>query len=311
MQKRGHSILTMNFHGIFFRDVTKMLAPGFSLAGLCRMTNLPDIGKSIFPFELCDSLSYLDEPTLPKDPAKWYSRLSNKAPSQAAVDEALEKFKKYGFKNVGAYLIYYLKSDCQILRRAVLLLFNSFFDHTGSHPIDCQKMTIGSLASHAAQMFLHREKRIGFFSPNQPALYSILKKSTLGGLTEMTRSTCLQNEQSAKINSHILGECPDSCEADSHINPGPSSAKRAKMDVSASNISKDCCVNELASEDQLLSSTFSRAAHASVYYDFTAGRCLCQEKDENLCKHTPGEFQSKHGQNCRYYDISSLYAASG
>lgn len=292
----------MSFAGIHFKDAQKLLAPGYSLAGLCKMTNLPNINKSVFPFGLLDSNSYLEEIILPSDPKLWYSRLSDSTPSQEIVDEALAKFSKHNFKNVADYLIFYLKADVQILRRASLLLFDSFLKQTGSHPIDCRKMTIGSLSSFAAQMFLHREKRIGFFSPTQPALYSILKKSTIGGLSEMTRSTCLPDEQSAKINSHILPNCPTDCEQTSHKTTSTSQESPGQ---------NKCGLDSLLMKDPLLSSTFEQASHASVFYETEIDRCCCNYDKVDLCRHAPGEIQPTHGHSCHSYDIASLYASSG
>lgn len=76
--------------------------------------------KLPFPYDYITNENVLDEKELPpKD--KWYSKLKDSTPDQKDIDEAIETFKLFNCKNIGDYMMLYLRLD-------VLLLLEIFED---------------------------------------------------------------------------------------------------------------------------------------------------------------------------------------
>jgi hypothetical protein len=177
MSREGSRVKKISFSGIEILEAQKLLSPGFSLASfasVCGVTEAHKIEKGIFPFHLLTSLDFLKQPCLPTNAADWRNDLApDKSPSQEDVDEVITFFKDSNMESIESYLIFYLFLDVELLQRSMVVLSRSLYQCLGVNFADCNKYTISSLSSYAAQTFLMRNKRPGNYTPSNCLIYSV------------------------------------------------------------------------------------------------------------------------------------------
>jgi len=180
MSLQGSKIRWLRIGPVSFQDVRRLLPEGTSLAkfrGLCGLSEC----KSSFPFELLEEDQlFLQAKELPPLAEQWKSKLSG-VPSQESVDQARALFDSLKCENVSAFLEHYLRADCVILAKGFQALRDSFFSLFHLDVIDSRKFTISSLSALSSQAFLFRNKKVGFFTPQDTKLYSLLRQGLRGG----------------------------------------------------------------------------------------------------------------------------------
>ena len=182
VQRQGSSIRRISISRLIFNDVKLLLSGGFSLDSFCRTCNLP-ITKGIFPFWLLrsndeDLANFLSQPCLPESASSWTDptfELRKKPFQQQEVDEAVSTFACKGgeHENVYRYLRHYLEKDTDLLLMASLKYFTKLESELDVNYVAELKLTIPSLANKACQLYLTRNKYIGFFFPNNCRIYSV------------------------------------------------------------------------------------------------------------------------------------------
>jgi hypothetical protein len=173
MQREANKVRSITLDGLSLLEAKRLMAPGISLGGLAELCGLEE-SKAIFPFDKFVSAEYLKEPRLPSDAADWISSLNpDKSPSQSDVDEANRIFDQLGFTSVGAYIRHYLRLDCLILQKAMIVTARGYSELLGLHFVDSGKFTVSSLVTAGSQAFLARNKRIANFFPNHSKIYAV------------------------------------------------------------------------------------------------------------------------------------------
>lgn len=176
VRKEGSKIRSLSFESIELCELKRLVTPGFSLASLAKVCGLSEEGekKGIFPFGLFTGSAFLREKQLPKEAKLWSSDLNpDKSPTQEDVNEALQVFQELKLKDVGDYLVHYLKKDCKLTQVSASRLMRSYYDMMRIHPVESNKLTVSSLASAAVQLYLARRKKIGFLFVNDPLKHSV------------------------------------------------------------------------------------------------------------------------------------------
>jgi hypothetical protein len=173
MTRNGGKITSLIIDGLRIGEIKRLLSPGTSLAGLAKTVGIPE-SKASFPFQMFTSEAYLREKRLPEKSEQWQSDLSpGKKITQEEVDEIQKLYDLLGFKNVGDYLVHYLKLDCVILQKCIAAMHEKFYQCIELDFVECSKFTVSSLSSLAVQTFLSRNKRPGFFFPNHARMYAV------------------------------------------------------------------------------------------------------------------------------------------
>lgn len=181
IDKKGDKVtLIRTSMGITFRDVTKLLAPSTNLRSFGKLFNLP-VEKGHFPFKILKNVESLLLPELPTTLYMWQSELTGSAKiTEKEMKEALDFYKKSGFKNVGEYLRHYLILDVKILQQATNMWRKRLFEIIGLDFIDIQKYTISSLSYYANAQVSASLCRPGWFFPNNSQHYALLKRGMRG-----------------------------------------------------------------------------------------------------------------------------------
>ena len=186
-----------------------MLAPGFSLSKLGETVGLRTASKGIFPHDLMrQDGSFLDRPELPAKAEDWFSRLTQRAPSQEEVDEALAVFRREGFTSVREYMLHYLKADLVVLLDGLELFCKKLEETVGLHPVAVRKFSLSGFSFLAAQYQLVRDLRPGCFTCNHAAIFSSLRRAMRGGVSMVMRTVSGDaiggSEGQAKPNGHLV-----------------------------------------------------------------------------------------------------------
>jgi DNA polymerase type B, organellar and viral len=177
---QGSKVRWLKVGRISFQEVRRLLPEGTSLSKFRGMCGLSEC-KSSFPFELLQQdQAFLQAKELPPKAEQWRSRLGG-VPSQESVDEARALFSSLQCENVGDYLRHYLKQDCLMLGKGFQALRDSFYSLFRLDVVDSRKFTISSLSALASQAYLFRNKKVGFFTPQEPKIYSLLRQGLRGG----------------------------------------------------------------------------------------------------------------------------------
>lgn len=186
LQKRGNSIIQITTNtGLAFRDICRLLSPGTNLASFGKLFDL-EVKKASFPFSYLTSVKILDEPRLPNDLAIWKSELtSSKNATEADVREAQRLFEAAECKNIGEYLVVYLKRDVEILFRAAQLWRKKLREIVKVDFIECECFTISSLSNLAVYKSLIERKFVGLFSCNNSQNYRLLRSAVRGGICQV------------------------------------------------------------------------------------------------------------------------------
>ena len=180
-QKNGNKVTSIQSLSkkIIFRDITKLLAPCTNLRSFGKLFNLQQ-SKAFFPFAKLNSVSYLDEPTLPLSLSEWKSDITSKEVSQEDINEAHHLFYTSNCSTVGDYLKIYLKLDVSILYQSTQLWRKELKRQIGVDFIETHKFTIASLTHLASGHNMALNKRIGNFFPNNSQVYRLLREGMRG-----------------------------------------------------------------------------------------------------------------------------------
>ncbi|XP_069194044.1 uncharacterized protein [Procambarus clarkii] len=137
-------------------------------------------GKQSFCYDYLSSMSVLDEPQLPSRD-KFYNTLKDEELSETDYKQALEIFDLAKCRNIGEYLLLYLKVDTGLLadvftvwRDTMLALYKLDISHYISLP------------SFAWDAFLLKSK-VQLDVVSDPLLYDLLRRNLRGGFTSVTR----------------------------------------------------------------------------------------------------------------------------
>ncbi|XP_069161320.1 uncharacterized protein [Procambarus clarkii] len=137
-------------------------------------------GKQSFCYDYLSSMSVLDEPQLPSRD-KFYNTLKDEELSETDYKQALEIFDLAKCRNIGEYLLLYLKVDTGLLadvftvwRDTMLALYKLDISHYISLP------------SFAWDAFLLKSK-VQLDVVSDPMLYDLLRRNLRGGFTSVTR----------------------------------------------------------------------------------------------------------------------------
>jgi hypothetical protein len=183
IEKRGHKVMSIGTKvGVVFRDITKLLAPSTNLREFGRLFGLEQ-SKAHFPFSVLTSVGSLSLASLPaEDSPDWKSDLSGgSAPSVPEIREAHALFCKSGCRNLGEYLLTYLKLDVQILFEAAQQWRLRLKTEIGIDFIEARKFTISSLSYLAGiKTSLESKARVGHFFPNNSQHYRLLRAGMRG-----------------------------------------------------------------------------------------------------------------------------------
>ena len=172
----GAKVRRIKVEGIQIGEIKRLMPPGSSLDSMGKACGLEE-QKGIFPFDLFNSLDFLDEKMLPSLASEWVSVLApEKAPTQSQVNEAIDFCTQKGFTSIGQYLEHYLHLDVIVLQKSIIKMQEEYFKILGLDFMEANKFTASSFSALAAQTFLLRNKRIGCFSPNHCRSYSVSKK---------------------------------------------------------------------------------------------------------------------------------------
>ena len=181
LERSGNKVTTIRTRGgVYFRDVTKLLAPSTSLRSFGGLFNLEQ-KKAHFPFGYLTSVAILKERQLPLDEKLWKSELSGSPKIKSEdIKEARRLFAEAKCKNLGDYLAAYLKLDVDILYLAAQKWRQELKRLTGLDFIECSKFTISSLSNHAGLKCSASNLRLGNFFPNNSQHYRILRNGMRG-----------------------------------------------------------------------------------------------------------------------------------
>lgn len=190
MEKKGNKVLTIRTKsGVFFRDITKLLAPATNLASFGKLFNLEQV-KAHFPFSYLDSVQKLLEPHLPTEIHFWTGELKvfsghlseaeKTGQIQKIIAEAQQLFSLTKCQNVGDYLRYYLRLDVEILYQASQLWRQHLKDLIQIDFLEHRKFTISSLSFLANQRNMSSHRKIGTFSVNNSQVYRLLRQGMRG-----------------------------------------------------------------------------------------------------------------------------------
>ena len=183
LQRDGNKIVGLKFDGIEMVDLKRMLSGGYSLEALGKVCGLKEDAKCLFPFSKFDRLGFLAEPRLPESALDWVNTLNpSKSPSQAEVDEALALFDRLGCSSVGSYLSHYLEKDVLLTVKSTCILFRTFYELMGVHPVESRKLTISSFSALGMQAQLLRSRRPGFRSCSDHRVFSVRRCSARCGV---------------------------------------------------------------------------------------------------------------------------------
>ena len=216
IMRRGSSVPRITFRNqLIFTDLCNLISPGTSLAKFAKSVGIKT-PKALFPYEMLDEKeTFLDQTSLPSDPAAYWSDLTRTKPSEREVLEAIELFNKKKFTTVREYLVYYLKVDLGLLLVSMQRYFTKSHELNGVHVMDAMRFTIAGFSDSLAQLHLVKTKRIGGFSVNNPYYFNVLKRSLLGGISKVCRTNCNFGDLSeVPCNSHLEDCDPEQLEMD-------------------------------------------------------------------------------------------------
>ena len=173
LEKNGNKVTQIRTKNkIWFRDITKLLAPSTSLKKFGQLFNLEQC-KAHFPFGILNSIEVLELDQLPTDLALWKSELTSGGGEfgHQELAEAQELFEKAGCKTLGDYLKAYLLLDVEILLEATQLWRSTLKKDVGLDFVESRKFTISSLAYEGSLKKAESNLRIGSFFPNNSQHY--------------------------------------------------------------------------------------------------------------------------------------------
>lgn len=179
INRQGNDISSMQIGDITFQDTRRLVAPGASLASVAKMCGSgarlrSDEGsKGIFPFGKMTSSAYLDEPRLPSDPEEWRSDIAAKSPNAEEVGQALDLFEKRGFRNVGDYLVHYLRIDVLLLQDCSESLFDMMTKVQEVNFVDRNAYTAASVSHASSNGYLLRNHRVGMYATSDARIFSV------------------------------------------------------------------------------------------------------------------------------------------
>ena len=180
LEKRGNKVTSISTRaGIVFRDVTKLLAPSTNLRSFGKLFGLEQ-AKAYFPFGILNSVSVLDQPSLPADPREWKSDLTGDPLSNEQIAEAVNLFRTSNCTSVGDYLKTYLKLDVDILYLATQEWRKHLKSVIDLDFVETKKFTISSLSYLAGAKTCVRSQQLGHFFPNNSQVYRLLRLGMRG-----------------------------------------------------------------------------------------------------------------------------------
>ena len=180
LEKRGNKVTSISTRaGIVFRDVTKLLAPSTNLRSFGKLFGLEQ-AKAYFPFGILNSVSVLDQPSLPTDPREWRSDLTGDPLSNEQIAEAVNLFRTSNCTSVGDYLKTYLKLDVDILYLATQEWRKHLKSVIDLDFVETKKFTISSLSYLAGAKTCVRSQQLGHFFPNNSQVYRLLRLGMRG-----------------------------------------------------------------------------------------------------------------------------------
>lgn len=180
LEKRGNKVTSISTRaGIVFRDVTKLLAPSTNLRSFGKLFGLEQ-AKAYFPFGILNSVSVLDQPSLPADPREWRSDLTGDPLSNEQIAEAVNLFRTSNCTSVGDYLKTYLKLDVDILYLATQEWRKHLKSVIDLDFVETKKFTISSLSYLAGAKTCVRSQQLGHFFPNNSQVYRLLRLGMRG-----------------------------------------------------------------------------------------------------------------------------------
>ena len=180
LEKRGNKVTSISTRaGIVFRDVTKLLAPSTNLRSFGKLFGLEQ-AKAYFPFGILNSVSVLNQPSLPADPREWRSDLTGDPLSNEQIAEAVNLFRTSNCTSVGDYLKTYLKLDVDILYLATQEWRKHLKSVIDLDFVETKKFTISSLSYLAGAKTCVRSQQLGHFFPNNSQVYRLLRLGMRG-----------------------------------------------------------------------------------------------------------------------------------